>query len=350
MPEPSAKNRSPDRPLPGEAGGHARGLVGLLGNAPVMTQLYDQIRRVAPTETTVLIVGESGTGKEVVAQALHALSARAQGAFVAVNCGAIAPTLIEAELLGHEKGSFTGADRQRAGYFERANGGTIFLDEVTEMPLAMQVKLLRVLEARRFQRVGGTDTIGVDVRVIAATNRDIESSVREGSFREDLMYRLAVFPLRVPSLRERGDDVLLLARYFLDGLNARAGLKKTFSRQYLKQLALQSWAGNVRELRNAVSRAFILADDTLEPPALPSSAAQRKPVRRNGVLEFGVGTPLADAQREMIFATLEHFDGNKRRTADALGVSLKTLYNRLEAYRLEKLGGDPPGNGQRTPD
>ena len=327
-----------------------RGLVGLIGNAPVMTQLYDQIRRVAPTETTVLIVGESGTGKEVVAQALHALSARAQGAFVAVNCGAIAPMLIEAELLGHEKGSFTGADRQRAGYFERANGGTIFLDEVTEMPLAMQVKLLRVLEARRFQRVGGTDTIGVDVRVIAATNRDIESSVREGSFREDLMYRLAVFPLRVPSLRERGDDVLLLARYFLDGLNARAGRKKTFSRQYLKQLPLQSWAGNVRELRNAVSRAFILADDTLEPPALPSSAAQRKPVQRNGVLEFGVGTPLADAQREMIFATLEHFDGNKRRTADALGVSLKTLYNRLEAYRLEKLGGDTPGNGPRTPD
>ncbi|GAC1620716.1 MAG: hypothetical protein NVS9B10_02750 [Nevskia sp.] len=315
----------------------AGGLGGLIGEAPAMRLLYEQMRRVAPTEATVLIVGESGSGKEVVAQALHPLSARAAGPFVAVNCGAIAPSLIEAELLGHEKGSFTGADRQRAGYFERAHGGTIFLDEITEMPMAMQVKLLRVLEARRFQRVGGTDTITVDVRVIAASNRDIEQAVREGSFREDLMYRLAVFPLRVPSLRERGDDVLLLARHFLDELNQREGSRKTFSRRYLRQLALQAWPGNVRELRNTISRAFILADRLLDlPPAAPAPAqSPRATPRRDGYLDIGVGTPLADAERLMIVAALEHFGGDKRRAAQALGISLKTLYNRLESYRGE---------------
>lgn len=308
-----------------------------------MTRLHDQIRRAAPTEVTVLIIGESGTGKEAVAQALHTLSVRSKGPFVAVNCGAIAANLIEAELLGHEKGSFTGADRQRAGFFERACGGTIFLDEVTEMPLEMQVKLLRVLESRRFQRVGGSETINADVRVVAATNRDIEAAVREGRFREDLMYRLAVFPLRVPALRERDGDVALLAQYFLDGLNAREGTRKSFSRPYLRQLQVQQWPGNVRELKNTVSRAFILADDLLELPAIPASAAPRKPALRDGHLQIGIGTPLADAEREMILATLEHFSGDKRQTAQTLGVSLKTLYNRLEAYRGDA-GGPEAGD------
>lgn len=324
-----------DAAISGQSANADPGLAGLIGQAPVMARLREQIRRVAPTEATVLIIGESGTGKEAVAQALHTLSPRAQGPFVAVNCGAIAPSLIEAELLGHEKGSFTGADRQRAGYFERASGGTIFLDEVTEMPLEMQVKLLRVLESRRFQRVGGSDTVSVDVRVLAATNRDIEEAVREGRFREDLMYRLAVFPLRVPSLRERDGDVAVLAQHFLDGLNAREGTRKSFSRRYLRQLQSQQWPGNVRELKNAISRAFILADELLELPAILASAAPRKPSRRDGHLLIGIGTPLADAERAMILATLEHFSGDKRQTAQTLGISLKTLYNRLEAYRSE---------------
>jgi len=339
MPAPTL-NAPIDPPAPSLSSGNDSALTGLIGQAPVMVRLRDQIRRVAPTQATVLIIGESGTGKEAVAQALHTLSARAKGPFVAVNCGAIAPSLIEAELLGHEKGSFTGADRQRAGYFERANGGTIFLDEVTEMPLEMQVKLLRVLESRRFQRVGGSETISADVRVVAATNRDMEASVREGRFREDLMYRLAVFPLRVPSLRERDGDVPVLAQHFLDGLNAKEGRKKTFSRPYLRQLQMQQWPGNVRELKNTVSRAFILGDELLDLPTLAASAAPRKPTRRDGHLQIGIGTPLADAEREMILATLEHFAGDKRQTAQTLGVSLKTLYNRLEAYRIEASGPD----------
>ncbi len=339
MPAPPL-NAPSDQPAPSTSPGNDPGLAGLIGQAPVMVRLRDQIRRVAPTQATVLIIGESGTGKEAVAQALHTLSTRAKGPFVAVNCGAIAASLIEAELLGHEKGSFTGADRQRAGYFERANGGTIFLDEVTEMPLEMQVKLLRVLESRRFQRVGGSETISADVRVVAATNRDIEASVREGRFREDLMYRLAVFPLRVPSLRERDGDVPVLAQHFLDGLNAKEGSKKTFSRPYLRQLQMQQWSGNVRELKNTVSRAFILADELLDLPTIPAAAAPRKPTRRDGHLLISIGTPLADAEREMILATLEHFSGDKRQTAQTLGVSLKTLYNRLEAYRIEATGPD----------
>ncbi|WP_293002882.1 sigma-54 dependent transcriptional regulator [Nevskia sp.] len=324
--------------------------VALVGRSPAMRALYEQMRRVAPTEATVLIVGESGSGKERVAEGLHALSRRADRPFVAVNCGAISPSLIEAELLGHEKGSFTGAERQRAGYFERADGGTIFLDEITEMPLPMQVKLLRVLESRTFQRVGGSLPVTVDVRVLAATNRDVERAVRDGRFREDLMYRLAVFPLSVPSLRERGDDVLLLAEHFLDELNQRAGTRKTFSRRLLAQLRHQTWTGNVRELKNAVSRAFILGDDTLEAPsrhdlagAAAASAASAASLQ-DGRLRIGIGAPLADAEQAMIVATLDHHGGDKRLAAQTLGISLKTLYNRLESYR----GGSAPA-GRESP-
>ena len=300
-----------------------------------MQRLLEQIRRVAPTEATVLIVGESGTGMEAVAQTLHALSRRSKGPFVPVNCGAIPQTLIEADLLGHEKGSFTGAERQRIGYFERASGGTIFLDEITEMPPEMQVKLLRVLESRRFQRVGGVETVAVDVRVIAATNRSIEEAVRDGQFREDLMYRLAVFPLRIPALRERDGDVLLLALHFLDDLNRREKTSKRFSRQCLKALVANSWPGYVRELKNAVNRAFILSDDIIELMAASRAGAATQIVKREACLEIPIGMPLADVQRELIMATLEHYSGDKRRAAQALGVSLKTLYNRLETYRIE---------------
>jgi DNA-binding NtrC family response regulator len=277
-------------------------------------------------------VGESGTGKELNAKAIHQISPRGQETFVAVNCGAIPAHLIEAALFGHEKGSFTGAVRQHIGYFEHASRGTLFLDEITEMPVDMQVKLLRVLESGAFLRVGGDEEVKVDVRLIAATNRDLESAVKQGNLREDLMYRLAVFPVRIPPLRERGADIELLAQQFLEALNEKENTSKTFSRNSLEVIRSYSWPGNVRELKNVVQRAFILSGDTLDVEECISDLSVKKPTVHEGYLNFFVGTPLADAQREIILATLKHYSGNKRLTAEALGISLKTLYNRLKEY------------------
>ncbi|GAA4327955.1 sigma-54 dependent transcriptional regulator [Pigmentiphaga soli] len=312
----------------------------LYGTSEPMRNLYRQIERVAATALTVLIIGESGTGKELIAKTIHDKSERAGGPFIPVNCGAIPASLIEGELFGHEKGSFTGALQQHVGYFENAAGGTIFLDEVTEMAPEMQIKLLRVLETGSFHRVGGTEQIQVDVRVIAATNRDPQLAAREGRFREDLLYRLAVIPLRVPPLRERQDDIELLAQRFLDQFNAAEKTSKTFSRRTLEALRQNPWPGNVRELKNAVHRAFILADQVVEfaPPA--PAPRGRRTVRKEGSVEVWVGTPLFDAQREIILATLAHFGGDKRQAASTLGISLKTLYNRLETYKAgAKSGG-----------
>ncbi len=296
-----------------------------------MEMLFTQIRRVAGTEATVLLEGESGTGKELVAMAIHQDSARHSAQFVAINCGAIPGTRIEAVLFGHEKGSFTGAARQHAGYFEHASGGTLFLDEITEMPAEMQVKLLRVLECGRFHRVGGNREIDVDVRLIAATNRSLDEAVSEGHLRQDLMYRLAVFPIHVPPLRERGNDAELLAQHFLDELNREAGSHKQFTRRSLERIRACRWPGNVRELKNLVHRAYLLSADavTLEEPA---TTGKGKTMLVNGTLTFPIGIPLADAQQEIILATLKHFRGNKRQTAETLGISLKTLYNRLRDY------------------
>ncbi len=304
----------------------------LKGTSPVMKQLYQQVEKVAATDATVLLVGESGTGKEVIADAIHQESARKDEAFVAVNCGAIPAHLIEAALFGHEKGSFTGAVRQHIGYFEHASRGTLFLDEITEMPVDMQVKLLRVLESGCFLRVGGDDEVKVDVRLVAATNRDLDAAVKDGSLREDLMYRLAVFPIRIPPLRERGADIELLAQHFLQLLNDKEHTEKVFSRASLDVIRSYSWPGNVRELKNVVQRAFILATDTLNIEECISDLSTRKPTEHEGYLNFFVGTPLADAQKEIILATLKHYSGNKRLTAEALGISLKTLYNRLKEY------------------
>ncbi len=304
----------------------------LYGSSPAMEQLIQQVERVAATDATVLLVGESGTGKELIANAIHHASARRDEAFVAVNCGAIPAHLIEAALFGHEKGSFTGASRQHFGYFEHASRGTLFLDEITEMPVDMQVKLLRVLEAGTFLRVGGDEEVKVDVRMVAATNRDLESAVKQGNLREDLMYRLAVFPVRVPPLRERGSDIEMLALHFLQALNEKGGTQKVFSRNSLDVIRSYSWPGNVRELKNVVQRAFILATDTLDIEECISDLAAKKPTVHEGYLNFFVGTPLADAQKEIILATLKHYSGNKRLTAEALGISLKTLYNRLKEY------------------
>jgi DNA-binding NtrC family response regulator len=302
------------------------------GSSAIMEQLYQQVEKVAATDAAVLLIGESGTGKELIANAIHQSSARHAETFIAVNCGAIPAHLIEAALFGHEKGSFTGAIRQHIGYFEHASRGTLFLDEVTEMPIDMQAKLLRVLEAGTFTRVGGDEEVKVDVRLIAATNRDLDSAVRQGNLREDLMYRLAVFPLRIPPLRERGNDIEFLAQYFLQELNDKEGTHKVFSPSSLELIRSYSWPGNVRELKNVVHRAFILATDTLNIEECLSNISPRKATLHEGYLNFSVGTPLADAQKEIILATLKHYSGNKRLTAEALGISLKTLYNRLKEY------------------
>jgi two-component system, NtrC family, response regulator AtoC len=302
----------------------------MLGAAPAMQKLYNHIGRVAPTEATVLLLGESGTGKELAAQTIHDLSLRQKHPFLPVNCGAISPQLIESEIFGHEKGSFTGADRQHKGYFERANGGTLFLDEITEMPVELQVKLLRVLETGSFMRIGSNQEIETDVRVIAASNRDPEAAVGEGKLRLDLYHRLNVFPLKIPPLRERGADVELLAQNFLDGLNATHGTAKVLTPDGLACLGNYHWPGNVRELRNYIQRAFILSDHSIDAAALAPVITTQSPVGLT--LAIPVGTSLADVDRKLIYATLELCGGVKKRAADILGISLKTLYNRLEEY------------------
>lgn len=311
----------------------------MTGLSPVMQKLNKRLQLAASTDASVLIVGESGSGKEIVARAIHDASERRDRPFVAVNCGAISGTLAHAELFGHEKGSFTGAIAQNAGYFEYASGGTLFLDEVTEMPPDMQVHFLRVLEAGTYQRVGGSDLLRANVRIISASNRDPAAAVAEGRLRQDFLHRLLVVPLRVPPLRERGDDALILAHRFLDTLNTQHQTQKTFAKTMLDAIAQHDWPGNVRELRNVVQRAFILSDSQLDTPLIGRSAASRHALVQDGALNFPVGMPLGHAQRAFILATLAHHDGDKRLAADTLGVSLKTLYNRLDVYEKEAAGG-----------
>jgi len=334
----------------------------MVGESPPMQVLYDKLTRVAPTAATVLLTGESGTGKEVAARTIHELSRRRKFPFLAINCGAISPNLIESELFGHEKGSFTGADRQHRGFFEQAKGGTIFLDEVTEMPLDLQVKLLRVLETGTFVRVGTTEPVSADVRIIAATNRSPERAVAEGKFREDLYHRLNVFPITLPPLRERGSDIEMLAQQFLRELNKAEGTNKTFSPEALTKLYELTWPGNVRELKNYVQRAYILADSVVEGADAPSDAPLAAE-DQSGLIVVRVGTPLEEVERRVTMATLESCGRVKRTAARILGISLKTLYNRLEAYaakdkarELEETGPMPlveeheiPGTGRGTP-
>jgi len=368
----------------------------LWGKSAAMREIHHQIARVAPTAVTALITGESGTGKEVVAETIHDLSKRAKAPFLAINCGSISPQLIESELFGHEKGSFTGALRQHRGFFERADGGTLFLDEITEMPMELQVKLLRVLETGSFVRVGSDTVINVDVRIVAATNRPPAEAVSSGKLREDLYYRLNVFPIELPPLRERLEDVPLLAERFLIGLNEREGANKRLSESALRALVEYRWPGNVRELRNAVHRGFILAEgDVIDVASLPIGAASiapatpgatradpgeaRRQVRTEAAaapvtgaaaaassapmpvtapavtarahasatthsntvngrppLDIVVGTSIAEAERILILATVEHCGGHRERAAAMLGISAKTLYNRLKGYAEEK--------------
>ena len=311
------------------------------GGSPSMKRVYEQVSRVAATVVTVLIQGESGTGKELVAQTIHSLSRRRSRPFLAINCGAISPHLMESEIFGHEKGSFTGANRQHLGFFERAHGGTLFLDEITEMPPDLQVKLLRVLETGTFNRVGSTETQRADVRVLGATNRVPERAVVDGKLREDLLYRLNVFPLRLPPLRERREDIALLADHFLAEICKEEGKEKRLSKSAYERMNEYDWPGNVRELRNVVQRAYVMASGaTISDEWLELQAGRSSPANTESILSVRIGTTLADVERELIFATLEHFDGHKERTAAALGVSLKTLYNRLKEYGGE--GNQPP--------
>jgi len=307
---------------------------GMVGRSPAMQAVYDLVARVAPTQASVLLSGESGTGKELAAQTIHLLSRRREGPFLAVNCGAVVPTLIESELFGHEKGSFTGADSGRRGYFEKAHGGTLFLDEVSEMPVALQVRLLRALETGVILRVGASEGIPVDVRVIAATNRDPAKAVRDGILREDLFHRLNVFPIAMPPLRARGEDIELLADQFLAAANARDTTQKRWSQDARGRLRGYSWPGNVRELKNAVERAAILADTIIGGELLPAShaAAPAAPATSIPTLQVSIGTSLDVVERRLILATLEEYQRDKKRTAEALGISLKTLYSRLALY------------------
>lgn len=312
----------------------------LVGRSAPMRQVYEQIARVAGTSVTVFITGESGTGKELVAQTVHDMSRRRDKPFLAVNCGAISPHLIESEIFGHERGSFTGAERQRQGFFERAHGGTLFLDEITEMPPALQVKLLRVLESGTFMRVGSSVAQESDVRLIAAANRDLACAVAQGQLREDLMYRLHVFPIEMPPLRARLDDIPLLVAHFLQEIGEREGQPRRATVAALERLLRHPWPGNVRELRNALQRAWVMStgDEITEawlPPAsrhdsLPASAPSGE-----GAVPVALGTPLAEVERQVILATLAHCGQHKERAAALLGVSLKTLYNRLKAYGLQ---------------
>ena len=331
-PDPAPLPRKATAPRRRRSSRDAPGFGGLVGGSSSMHRMFRQIEDVAPTDATVLIVGESGTGKELVARAIFERSRRSGAAFVAINCGGIPASLLEAQLFGHERGSFTGAHQRTSGYFETAHGGTLFLDEITEMPLPMQTVLLRALEERRIRRVGGEADIPVDVRVLAATNRDPEQAVRAGQLREDLLYRLSVFPIEVPPLRHREDDIELLARHFLTELNEESQAHRRLSSRSLAVLRSYPWPGNVRELRNAIQRAFILAEDEVE--LVPGEVSFRAATRVEGnALSIALGTSLADAQRDLILATLAHLRGDKERTAKVLGVCLKTLYNRLQVYQ-----------------
>jgi DNA-binding NtrC family response regulator len=318
----------------------------LHGSSEPMQQLFQLIARVAPTRANVLIAGESGTGKEVVANAIHQMGKEKDKPFIALNCGAVSPQLIEAELFGHERGSFTGAIRMHKGCFERAGGGTLFLDELTEMPMEMQVKLLRVLETGRFCRVGADEEMHVKVRVIAATNRSPQAAVDAGLMRSDLFYRLAVFPIEVPPLRERADDIELLAKLFLSRLNQEENTKKIFSKASRRFMREYHWPGNVRELKNMVHRAYILADHELDIMRAVGPVRQVVAPLETDCVTFPLGSRLAEAEQRLIFATLGYCGGNKTLTAEVLGVSLKTLYNRLNEYQAKIFTGDPAGPSQ----
>jgi len=321
-----------------------QGVLGeVVGNSEPMQQVFSLVRQVAPTKAAVLITGESGTGKEMVARAIHQLSPRNGGPFVAINCAAMPETLMESELFGHEKGAFTGAVERRAGCFELAQGGTLLLDELAEMPIGTQAKLLRVLEDSRVRRLGGKTEMMVDVRVIAATNRPPEEAIKKGMLREDLYYRLNVFGIELPPLRRRLDDIPALAEAIVRDLNLKHGTRVTgLDPEVLARLQRHNWPGNVRELRNVLERANIVAGSgTIGVQHLPATfgmAAATPPAPPASMgggpdgIHIPVGTTVEQAEKSLILMTLAHTKNNKTRAAEILGISLKTLFNKLKEY------------------
>ena len=311
---------------------------GILGKSPGMLEVFSSIHKVAPSDAAVLITGESGTGKELVAKAIHGLSSRKNGAFIAINCGAIPENLIESELFGYEKGAFSGAHSRVQGKVEYANKGTLFLDEIGELPLHLQVKLLRFLQEKNMQRVGGREDIAVDARIIAATNRNITKEAEEGRFREDLYYRISVIQINLPPLRERGNDIMLLANLFLKRFASEFNKKvKGFSSNSLKLLESYEWPGNVRELENRIQRAVIMSDSpVVEPESLDFSV---RSTTKDKLLTFSKLT-LRDAremvEREMILLAIETKQNNMAKAAEALGISRPTLYDLVKKHSLAK--------------
>jgi DNA-binding NtrC family response regulator len=315
----------------------------ILGESPEIKRAVSETQRVAQTEATVLLLGESGTGKELFALAVHHLSPRREQPFVAINCAAIPETLIENELFGHERGAFTGASDRRQGKFELASGGTIFLDEIGELPLNVQGKLLRAIEEKMVDRIGGRAPVPVNVRVVAATNRDLHAAAESGEFRRDLFFRLAVFPIEIPPLRERGEDIVLLARHFAAQLGKELrGREATLSEASLAALRAHSWPGNVRELENAIERACILADASMLEPQDLGLIRKSTTAEPDALQGFDLSGTLSEAaeraaqmvERRKIAAAIKAHDGNKTRAAEALGVSYKTLLTKIKEFEL----------------
>ncbi len=315
--------------------GSSFGVKGMIGNSAKMKNIIETIEQVAPTRTTVLITGESGTGKELVAQAIHQCSGRT-GKFVPVHCSALPDNLIESELFGHERGAFTGAVEMRKGRFELAEGGTIFLDEIGEIPLHIQVKLLRVLESRSFERIGGSETIVTDARVVAATNRDLKKMVEEGTFREDLFYRLDVVSLEIPPLRERKEDIPLLVKHYLDVFNKENGKDIGITETAMASLCAYAWPGNIRELRNCVERMVVLCrGKMIELENVPVDVREGV---TPGIAKTVLAQPSCDLEcneKMLIERALNECKGNRTKAAEKLGISRRTLHRKLHTYNLE---------------
>jgi two-component system response regulator AtoC len=324
----------------------------MVGKSESMQEIFGIISRVAKSDAPVMIIGESGTGKEVAAATIHELSRRRAKPFVAINCGAISPSLIESELFGHERGSFTGADKRRQGYFELAHGGTLFFDEVTEMSTELQIKLLRVLETRTFRRVGGNEELKVNTRILSSTNRDLQEAIRSGKLREDFYYRLNVFPLVLPPLRERKEDIEPLAKHFLERIEEREkGGYRDIEPEAITALLAHSWPGNVRELRNVIHRAYVLSNPPVigvaavnsvlghpvmkSPASVAPAPAAAGAVSGPGVVQFKVGESLAEAESRLFRKTLEFAKGDKKKAAGILKVPLKNFNSKLKEHGIE---------------
>ncbi|HEX3280726.1 MAG TPA: sigma-54 dependent transcriptional regulator [Pyrinomonadaceae bacterium] len=314
-----------------------RGAFGeLVGGSPAMREIYSLVEQIAPSSASVLITGESGTGKELVARTIHQMSPRKDRPFVGINCSAIPESLMESELFGHEKGAFTGAASRRQGCFELAEGGTLLLDEISEMPAMLQTKLLRVIEERKVRRLGSQKEIDIDVRILAATNQEPQEAIAKGTLREDLLYRLNVFRIHIPALKERKEDLPLLAQYLVTKLAEKHSRPARFLHPAaLAALQFHAWPGNVRELRNVIERAVIICsgEEIERHHFAPYPIDQRERSRNEDTITFPVGTPIEEVERQMIIRTLKKTRNNKTRAAELLGISLKTMHNKLNLYR-----------------